>query len=113
MNRDYFNAKTSEGSNLGIHLDKKVWRFHNATKNVEEEEENSVDLEKVNVVTIPKKDHRLNVCIKAKEKELKAFKKFQIYKEVTDYGQEKLSSRWVMTDKSNGKRTKLKARLLC
>ena len=24
LNRDYFNAKTSDGSNLGIHLDKQV-----------------------------------------------------------------------------------------
>ena len=53
------------------------------------------------------------MCVKSKEKELKAFKKFQVYEEVTDYGQEKLSSRWVMTDKSNGKRTKVKARLVC
>ena len=103
----------SDGSNVGIHLDKEVWRFDNAVKNVEEEEENSVDLEEANVVTIPKKDHGLDVYIKAKEKELEAFKKFQVYEEVTDYSQEKLSSRWVMTDKSNGKRTQVKARLVC
>ena len=65
------------------------------------------------MVTIPKKDHGLDVCVKAKEKELRAFKKFQVYEEVTDYGQEKLSSRWVMIDKSNWKRTKFKARLVC
>ena len=65
------------------------------------------------MVTIPKKDHGLNMCVKAKEKELEAFKKFQVYKEVKDYSQETLSSRWVMTDKSKGKRTKVKARLVC
>ena len=50
-------------------------------------------MEEANVVTIPKKDHGLDVCVKAKEKELEAFKKFQVFEEVTDYGQEKLSSR--------------------
>ena len=85
-------------------------RFDNATKKVKEEEENSMDLEEANVVTIPKKDHGLDVCVKAKEKELEAFKKFQVYEEVTDYGQEKLSSRWVMTDKSSRKRTQVKCK---
>ena len=28
LNRDYFNAKTLDGSSLGLHLDKNVWRFN-------------------------------------------------------------------------------------
>ena len=55
-----------------------------STKKVEEEKENSVDLEEANVVTIPNKHHSLDVCVKAKENELEAFKKFQVYEEVTD-----------------------------
>ena len=65
------------------------------------------------MVTIPKKDHSLDVCIKAKEKELEAFKNFQVYEEATDYNQEKFLYRWVMMDKSNRKRTQVKARLVC
>ena len=44
LHKDYFNARTSDGSNLEIYLDKQIWRFDNTAKNVEEEE-NIVDLE--------------------------------------------------------------------
>ena len=46
-------------------------------------------------------------------KELEAFKNFGVYEEVKDDGQERLSSRWVMTDKSTETERKVKARLVC
>ena len=46
-------------------------------------------------------------------KELEAFKNFGVYEEVKDDGQERLSSRWVMTDKSMETERKVKARLVC
>ena len=52
-------------------------------------------------------------CIDAKKKELQAFKKFGVYEEVEDRGQERLSSRWILTDKSTPTEVKVKARLVC
>ena len=46
-------------------------------------------------------------------KELEAFEKFDVYEEVEDTGQERLSSRWVLTDKSTGEEKRVKARLVC
>ena len=97
----------------GVYLEKVEWRLEEATNeadNTGEDEEES--WEDANVVMIPVKDHGKEECIKAKEKELKAFEDFAVYEEVEDKGQERLSSRWILTDKSTMEERKVKARLV-
>ena len=54
-------------------------------------------------------------CVATKEREMDAFKKFNVYQEVENEGQERLSSHWVMTDKATPEDNKknVKVRLLC
>ena len=66
----------------------------------------------VNVTLIPIKEHGREECVAAKKRELAAFDEFGVYEEVQDKGQEALSSRWVLTDKSTEKEKKVKARLV-
>ena len=61
---------------------------------------NDHNTEEVNVVLIPTKMHGILKCIAVKKREIDAFKQFKVYQEVEDQGQERLSSSWVMTDKS-------------
>ena len=65
------------------------------------------------MVLIPAKEHHKPECVAAKARELEAFKDFEVYREVEDKGQERLSSRWVLTDKSTSEVKKVKARLVC
>ena len=113
LHKDYFNVSDGE-QGQGVYLDKVEWRIEeaaNETDNTGEDEEES--WEDANVVMIPVKDHGKEECIKAKEKELKAFEDFAVYEEVEDKGQERLSSRWILTDKSTMEERKVKARLVC
>ena len=71
------------------------------------------DQEEALIALIPTKDHGKRECIMAKMKELEAFKNFQVYEEVEDQDQERLSSRWILTDKSTTEQRKVKARLVC
>ena len=86
---DYYNIRLEGAEPSGVYLDKIVWK--KGDDMMEEE---------VNVVIIPTSEHGRPECRKAKVKELEAFDKFDVYKEVEDTGQERLSSRWVLTDKS-------------
>ena len=69
--------------------------------------------EEVNLSLLPAKEYRKPESIKAKQNELEAFAKFNVYKEVKDIRQERLSSRWVLTDKSTQDQKKVKAQLVC
>ena len=114
LHYDYFNLRREDEQQSGVHLDKTEWRFDNAAKNqlggVQEEEE---EVEEANIALIPAKDHSRQECVEAKQKELKAFEDFEVYTEVEDKGQERLSSRWILTDKSTPQEVKVKARLVC
>ena len=90
----------------GIDLNKAEWRF-NVQQVVEEEQE-----EEANIALIPAKEHGREECKAAKNKELEAFDEFGVYEEVEDRGQEVLSSRWIMTDKSTETEKKVKERLV-
>ena len=70
-------------------------------------------MEEANIALIPVKDHGQQECVEAKKKELTAFEEFEEYTEVKDQGQERLSSRWILTDKSTRQEIKVKARLVC
>ena len=114
LNYDYFNLRKEDEQQSGVHLDKTEWRFNNAARNqlggVQEEEE---DVEEANIALIPVKEHGRQECVEAKQKELQAFEDFGVYTEVEDQGQERLSSRWILTDKSTPQEVKIKARLVC
>ena len=97
-NGDYFNIETNS-EQLGLHLNRVEWEYTNEGRN----EEESL------FAIIPEKDHGKPECIEAKQKELDSFKEFQVYDEVKDCGQERLSSRWVLTDKSTPLEKKTKA----
>ena len=62
---------------------------------------------------LPVKEHSKPECVEAIKRELEAFDKFGAYVETQDRGQERLSSRWVLTDKSTNEEKRVKARLVC
>ncbi|XP_068232178.1 titin-like [Palaemon carinicauda] len=66
------------------------------------------------VVEVPKSRHHEPEVINAKEKELENFEYYEAFEEVKDTGQEKIGSRWVITEKErqDGQKTKIKARLV-
>jgi hypothetical protein len=104
LNSDYFNVRSEDKQEGGIHLKKTEWRFEDDGDGQEEE---------AMVALIPTKEHGTMECVMAKMRELEAFKEFEVYEEVKDEGQERLSSRWIMTDKSTAEEKKVKARLVC
>ena len=99
---DYFNVRIDGQEPAGVYLDKVIWK-----RGGEEAED------QVNVVIVPSREHGRPECMEAKNKELDAFKRFEVYEEVDDIGQERLSSRWVLTDKSTETESRIKARLVC
>lgn len=105
VNKDYFNVRVN-GEASGIYLDKVEWRKAETVEEEQEEEEAMVGM-------IPVKEQRTPQCEEAKRRELEAFRKFKVYEEVQDVGQERLSSRWIVTDKSTPTEKKIKARLVC
>ena len=118
VTKDLFNVK--EAGEVGaateyVYLDRKVWRFDNARKEVQvREEDEELELtEEALLVLVPKKDHFKEECVDAKEKELKAWVDFKAYEEVQDQGQEKMSHRWVVVEKEVEGATVIKARLVC
>ena len=108
---DYFNVRGEGGIADGVYLDRVEWRKEDGVEKEVLEEPDKV--EEVQVVMIPAKEHQKPECVAAKIKELQAFKDFEVFREVEDKGQERLSSRWVLTDKSTSEETKVKARLVC
>ena len=76
---------------------------------------NDHNTEDVNVVLILTNKQGSPECVATKEREMDASKKFDVYQEVEIEGQERLSSHWVMTDKSTPEDNKknVKVRLLC
>ena len=70
------------------------------------------NLEEVNLVLIPKRFHKEERCILAKNKELALFHEFDVYDTVKDQGQTRISCTWVLSEKLvNGEKV-TKARLV-
>ena len=63
---------------------------------------------------VPVKDHGKKEVIEAKEKEIENLGLYGVYEEVEDIGQEKIGSRWVVTEKQkhDGQKQLYKARLV-
>ena len=53
----------------------------------------------VYTVEIPTKDQNMAEVMEAKEKELQNLFKYDVFKEIEDWGQERIASRWVITQK--------------
>ncbi len=66
--------------------------------------------EEVNVVLIPKEEHKGTDCVEAKTTELNKLKDFGTYEVDEDKGQNKISTRWVLTRKGDTARPRLVAR---
>ena len=68
----------------------------------------------VYAVEVPVADHKKVEVIEAKEKELENLTKYGVFEEVEDNGQERISSRWVITkkEKADGQKTDYKGRLV-
>ena len=74
-----------------------------------EQKENFEDFA-VYTVEIPTKEQNTLECNEAKHKEIENLVKFDVFEEVDDVGQERFSSRWVVTqkEKADGKRLRLR-----
>ena len=74
------------------------------------EENEKVD-DSVYVVNIPRYRHNEEACKQAKDKELAAWDRYEVYEEVEDVGQVRLGTNWVLTEKEVDGVRVVKARL--
>ena len=65
-------------------------------------------------VEIPAKDQNTAEVMEAKQKELQNLFKYDVFEEVDDIGQERIGSRWVITqkEKADGQKNAVKGRLV-
>ena len=68
----------------------------------------------VYMVEVPVLEHKRIEVKEAKDKEIENLKKYKVFEEIEDTGQERISSRWVITkkEKSDGQKTLYKGRLV-
>merc|ERR1712030_141285 len=68
----------------------------------------------VYAVEVPASEHKAPEVVEAKERELENLNKYDVFEEVEDSGQERISSRWVITKKetADGQKTDYKGRLV-
>ena len=66
------------------------------------------------VVEVPRKEHNRPEVIAAKEKEVENIKDYAVFEEIEDDGQERITSRWVITKKTawDGQKQDYKAQLV-
>ena len=65
----------------------------------------------VYAVGIPRYRHNEKSCREAKDRELDAWDRYEVYEEVADNGQTRLGTNWVLKEKVIGKERSVKARL--
>ena len=76
---------------------------------VDKESEN---VSEVNIVVVPRSRYEENAVKEAKGAELSNWKQFEVYSEVDDVGQDRISARWVITEKRVDDKPVIKARLV-
>ena len=110
-NKHYVNVQNDkDNQKLGVHLDKVEFEVVPDTGEDVDDEDNS---EEANVVHVPTNHHGQPEVVKAKQQELQNWSKFEVYTEVADRGQNTLSTRWVVTEKTlPGGQKGVKARLV-
>ena len=103
--KNWFNVQnTKTGDVIGLNLDQvAAWQKINTTAPDEHQEE-------VNVVMIPREKHEEDACIQAKFDELQKLKDFGTYETVPDKGQNRISTRWVLSRKGDIVKARLVAR---
>ena len=131
--RVHYNIDREYGGPAGIVLDEYDWRIipnpnlkttkkfqpgpsiHSQIEYSEKQIDNAecAELENQNyVVFIPKKDWSKPFVVEAKNKEIQNFDRYGAYKTVTDEGQPRLTSGWIITEKLYGDVVGCKARLV-
>ena len=68
---------------------------------------------KTYVTLIPKSEHHKPKVVKAKKKKLAKFREYGVYEEVSDIGQPRIRTDWVMTPKIIDNEPGIKTRLVC
>merc|ERR1712030_26509 len=68
----------------------------------------------VYAVEVPASEHKAPEVVEAKERELENLNKYEVFEEVEDCGQERITSRWVITKKeqADGQKSEYKGRLV-
>ena len=94
---NYFNVVGDDGIPNNVNLEKV--HYNTVTEN-----------EEVNIVMIPFEEQSTEECKEAKRVELQKLKDFDSYKEVTDVGQFRISTTWVLWVKGEETRARLVAR---
>ena len=108
----YVKEKGDDASLKELDFEKDVQDWKVVENNSTERDESGAS-EEANAVFIPLQRHDEPEVRVAKEEELASWKKFQVYEELEDCGQQTISTRWVVTEKSvDGKRVITKARLV-
>ena len=100
-NKNLFNlVKSSDESTHHIHLDKCIVEKNTETIQFVHYFED-VNVEQTFAVNIPKTRYCDPRIQEAMRKEMEVWDKYEVYREIHDTGQKTLSTRWVVTQKSN------------
>ena len=116
-NKNYMNVlHEKDNQRLGIHLDKFEYEIVD-DDHIQNEENNHLSEdndEEVNITYVPIGDHWRSDVVQAKQSEIENWKKFDVFTEVQDNGQKRISTRWVITEKmnENDNHKNIKARLV-
>ena len=71
------------------------------------------NITEVNAVQIPKRLQYSNECMEAKNRELKLLEEYSVYSVLPDEGQYRISTTWVVSEKTVEGKLTVKARLVC
>ena len=103
--KDWWNIENLDTGETASHDVRKIGEIRHMEDVQEDQVENAF------VVTIPRWQHNEPRCQEAKEKELKSWDDFGVYKEVKDEGQKTIGLSWVLVEKLIDGEQKVKARL--
>ena len=98
-------GKHASGFNIA-HLDGSKEQYVDLSRT----EFESLDVENVHMVSVPKEKKNSEECIQAKKKELAKLREFDVYETVEDEDQKVISTTWVLTMKGDEIRARLVAR---
>ena len=97
-NKDWFNV-SADGRSFSLDFGNVDWR--------------SKESETANLTRVTKSLNAGDIWFEAKKRELQSFKKLNVYEEVEDIGQDRVSSRWILSKKTVAGKEEMKARLVC
>ena len=97
--RAWINVFDEENREQSLNLDAVEWKYK--------------DLHEVNIIEVDRARQNSSEGFEAKQKELANFTRMGVYNEVPDVNQERISLRWIITEKEVEGVVCLKARLVC